>query len=131
MLMMLALFGIAIFASFGFGLFRRTKPQDSMFRLGLLAGLILVSYWLPIYYWSTYPPSGDDRDGGLLLPGVAFCPVAWLLGGISIAQAWLQSESLSSRDRRAFRFCAVMLMLVVLSPLPFIVLFMARIARIL
>src|SRR5437870_13006410 len=41
-------------------------PPDILFRLASLGALILVLYWLPIYYWTTYTPSGDERDRGLL-----------------------------------------------------------------
>src|SRR5688500_13343710 len=66
-----------------------TKPAapDILFRLASLAALDLVLYWRPIYYWTTYSPSGDDRDGGLLFYAMAFCPVSWILVGLCYALA--------------------------------------------
>src|SRR5690349_4831445 len=54
----------------------RLAPPDILFRLGALAAGNLVLFWLPIYYWTTYRGSGDERDGGLLFPSLGFCPVS-------------------------------------------------------
>ncbi|HSY43336.1 MAG TPA: hypothetical protein VK811_05455, partial [Candidatus Acidoferrum sp.] len=43
---------------------KKITPADILFRLGALAACDLVQCWLPIYYWTTYTPSGDERDGG-------------------------------------------------------------------
>jgi hypothetical protein len=72
----------------GFFSWRRLAAPDILFRLASLAALNLVLYWLPIYYWTTYTPSGDDRDGAVLFYALGFCPVSWVLGGLCYAQAW-------------------------------------------
>ena len=56
-------------------------PADILFRLASLAALNLVLYWMPIYYWTTYQPSGDERDGGVLGPAMVLSPLSWILGG--------------------------------------------------
>lgn len=91
----------------------RLAPPDILFRLASLAALNLVLYWLPIYYWTTYTPSGDERDGGVLFYSMGFCPVSWLLAGLCYAQAWRIRHSV--RHRVPFYFASSVLLLVVLS----------------
>jgi len=90
-------------------------PPDILFRLTFLAALNLVLYWLPIYYWTTYTPSGDDRDGGVLFFSMAACPVSWVLGGICYVHAWRVRRTI--RRRVAFYVVSSILLLVVLSTL--------------
>ena len=93
----------------------RLAPPDILFRLASLAALNLVLYWLPIYYWTTYTPSGDDRDGGVLFYSMVVCPVSWVLGAFCYAQAWRIRETV--RHRAAFYAASSLLLLVVLSTL--------------
>jgi hypothetical protein len=95
----------------------RLAPPDILFRLGALAAGNLVLFWLPIYYWTTYQGSGDERDGGVLFPSLGFCPVSWVLGGICFLQVWRTPQPVSPRYRLAYRLGATLLMLVVLSTL--------------
>ncbi|MEY2466686.1 MAG: hypothetical protein QOD03_1207 [Verrucomicrobiota bacterium] len=93
----------------------RLAPPDILFRLASLATLNLVLYWLPIYYWTTYTPSGDDRDGGVLSFSMLFCPVSWVLGGLCYAQVWRVRQTV--RHQAAFYVASSLLLLVVLSTL--------------
>jgi hypothetical protein len=94
---------------------RRPAPPDILFRLAFLAALNLVLYWLPIYYWTTYPPSGDDRDGGVLFFSMAVCPVSWVLGGLCYIQAWRVRQTVQYRV--GFYVASSVLLLIVLSTL--------------
>ena len=105
----------------------RLAPPDILFRLASLAALNLALYWLPIYYWTTYTPSGDDRDGGVLFYSMAFCPVSWVLGGLCYAQTWRVRETVGHRE--AFYVASSLLLLVVLSTLIPQVQFYVRMSR--
>lgn len=95
----------------------RLAPPDILFRLASLAALNLILYWLPIYYWTTYTPSGDDRDGGVLFYSMVFCPMSWVLGGLCYVQVWRVHQTISARYRVAFYVACSLLLLVILSTL--------------
>jgi hypothetical protein len=99
------------------GLLTWTKlaPSDIVFRLASLAALNVVLYWLPVYYWTTYTPCGDDRDGMVLIYSDAFCPVSWILGGLCYAQIWRRNQEVASRYRLPFQFGSTLLLLIILS----------------
>jgi hypothetical protein len=94
---------------------RHLSPQDILFWLGFLAALDVVLFWLPLWYWTTYEPGGDDRSGMLLFPAMAVCPVSWVLGTICFWQVWRRHEALSPSSRLASRAAATAFMLVIFS----------------
>lgn len=97
---------------------RKPSPPDTLFRLAFLAALNLVLYWMPIYYWTTYPAGDDDRSGFALMYALAFCPVSWILGVVYYIQAWRnRSSSRSARSRNAFLIPCSLLLVIILSTL--------------
>lgn len=104
-------------------------PPDILFRLGSLAAVNLVLYWMPIYYWTTYQPCGDDRDGGVLFPAMAFCPLSWILAGFCYSQVWRSSVQVPRQYRIPFHLASAFLFLCVLSTLIPQVMFYARVSR--
>lgn len=92
-------------------------PPDVLFRLAFLAAVNLVLYWLPIYYWTTYQPCGDDRDGGVLFPSMAICPLSWIVAGFCYSQVWRSSLRVSHSSRIPFHLASAILFLTVLSTL--------------
>lgn len=107
----------------------RLAPPDIVFRLAALAAMNLVIYWMPIYYWTTYEPSGDERDGGVLLPSMLLCPLTWILAGVCYIQVWRCWRSVAPRYRTAFHVVSVLLLLTVLSTLIPQVQFYVRMSR--
>ena len=113
----------------GLHYWRRPAPPDILFRLAALAALNLVLYWMPIYYWTTYAPSGDERDGGVLFPSMLICPLSWILGGLWYAEVWRHHQLVSPRYRAAFQITSALLLLVVLSTIIPQVQFYVRMSR--
>lgn len=107
----------------------RLAPPDIIFRLASLAAINLVLYWMPVYYWTTYEPSGDERDGGVLFPSMLLCPLTWILAGLCYAQVWCRWRSVAPRYRIAFHCVSVLLLLTVLSTLVPQVQFYVRMSR--
>jgi hypothetical protein len=101
------------------GILKWTKlsPPDILFRLATLAALNLVMYWFPIYYYTTYTHTNDDRAGGELVLSEVFCPVSWIIGAFCYAQAWRAYRMVSPRYRVAFHIAAALLFLLILSTL--------------
>jgi hypothetical protein len=93
----------------------RLAPADILFRLAWLGALNLILYWLPVFYWTTYTPSGDERDGGVLFYSMAFCPASWVLGVLCYAQVWRARFAVSRRYRLGFCIASSMLLMVILS----------------
>jgi hypothetical protein len=93
----------------------RLAPPDIVFRLAALAALNLVLYWMPVYYWTTYEPSGDERDGGLLFPSMLFCPLSWVLAGLCYVQVWRPWHGVFPRYRVAFQIVSAILLVAALS----------------
>ncbi len=93
----------------------RLAPADILFRLASLAALNVVLYWLPIYYWTTYEPSGDERDGDVLFFSMVVCPITWILGVFCYGQAWRNRETF--HHSTPIRVTASLLLLTVLSTL--------------
>jgi hypothetical protein len=96
---------------------RRLAPPDIIFRLASLAAINIVLYWMPVYYWTTYEPCGDDRDGSVLFPSMFLCPVTWVLAVLCYAQVWRCWRSIAPRYRMAFHCTSVLLLLTALSTL--------------
>jgi hypothetical protein len=86
-----------------------------LFRLAFFAALNLVLYWMPIYYWTTYPAGDDDRSGMLLFYADGVCPVTWILGILYYSQAWRAHPFPNGRRRAAFYIISSLLLLIILS----------------
>lgn len=95
----------------------RLPPPDLIFRLGSLAGLIVVLFWLPHMYYSSYESSGDDRGGGEILLSIGALPLAFALAAIAYAQVWTHYPFVRTRLHIAFLTTSTVLFLVVLSPI--------------
>lgn len=92
-------------------------PPDILFRLASLAAVNFILYWMPIYYWTTYQPCGDDRDGGVLFPSMLLCPLSWILGGFCYSQVWRSSARIPRPYRILFHLGSALLFFGVLSTL--------------
>lgn len=94
---------------------RKAATPDILLRLGALAAINLVLCWLPIYYRTTYAPSGDDRDGFVLFPAMLICPISWGIGIFDFARGWKVGGKLSSSRRFAFFIASLVFLLAILS----------------
>ena len=93
----------------------RISPQDIVFRLGVLAMFSIGLFWFPIYYWSTYEPSGDERDYLVGLFAFLYCPISWVLGAKYYVRVWKWDTQV--RRRVAFRVTCTILFVIILSTL--------------
>ena len=93
----------------------RISPQDIVFRLGVLAMFSIGLFWFPIYYWSTYEPSGDERDYIVGLFAFLYCPISWVLGAKYYVRVWKCDTQV--RRRVAFRVTCTILFVIILSTL--------------
>ena len=57
---------------------------------------------MPIYFWTTYEPTGDGRDGVLLIFGKYFCPTSWVVGLVCFVQTYRSGMVMSLRKRVVF-----------------------------
>ncbi len=84
---------------------------------------------MPVYYWTTYEPCGDDRDGGVLFPAIVLCPLSWVLAVVCYVQVW-QTRRVTSRGwRMAFYILTSLLVALSLSTALPEIRFYARIIR--
>ena len=92
------------------------SPAYLVLQLAVLAVGVMALFWLPVIYWATYEPSGDERDGPLLFPGLLFCIVACLLSPGLYLCAWRRSREMPQHQ---LSICAASsaLLLISFSPL--------------
>jgi len=93
----------------------RISPQDIVFRLGVLAVFSIGLFWFPIYYWSTYESSGDERDYIVGLFAFLYCPISWVLGAKYYVHVWRRDTQVLHRV--AFRVTCSLLLVIILSTL--------------
>jgi hypothetical protein len=97
------------------GSWLRLPPRDILFRLGVLAAVNVVLFWIPALYARKY---GAEAFGGICF-AVIVCPVSWVLAGLAYPQAWRRSAAgplpRQGLPRILFRVVATLLALVVFS----------------
>ena len=105
------------------------RPMDIVFRLAALAGIDTVLFWLPIWYWTTYQPSNDDRAGIVLVFAVMFCPTSWILGVMCYMQVWTRCREVEPRYRSVFTIGTTLLFAIIFSTFLAFVVFFVKLAR--